>query len=83
MSLEERLEEGTFRRDLYYRLNVVSIELLPLRQRHDDILPLAEHFLDLLASRRSRAVTGFADDARHLGMPYSTLRHKMLRLGIS
>jgi DNA-binding NtrC family response regulator len=42
--LEKAIEEGTFREDLYYRLNVVSIEVPPLRERKDEILPLAEHF---------------------------------------
>ena len=44
-NLEEAISDGTFREDLYYRLNVVSIVLPPLRHRRDEILPLAEHFL--------------------------------------
>jgi DNA-binding NtrC family response regulator len=43
--LSKMLKEGTFRADLYYRLNVVSLEVPPLRQRKEDILPLAEYFL--------------------------------------
>jgi DNA-binding NtrC family response regulator len=44
--LEKSIAEGNFREDLYYRLNVVSIEVPPLRERKDEILPLAEHFLE-------------------------------------
>ncbi len=44
-NLEERVREGSFRNDLYYRLKVASISIPPLRQRPDDIRPLAEHFL--------------------------------------
>ncbi len=43
--LQEMIEEGEFRSDLYYRLNVVSLEVPPLRERKEDILPLARHFL--------------------------------------
>jgi two-component system, NtrC family, response regulator AtoC len=43
--LEEMLGDGSFREDLYYRLNVIQIDIPPLRSRPDDILPLAEHFL--------------------------------------
>ena len=43
--LESAISEGTFREDLYYRLNVVSIHVPPLRDRRDEIIPMAEHFL--------------------------------------
>ncbi|WP_100276584.1 sigma-54-dependent transcriptional regulator [Mariprofundus aestuarium] len=44
-NIEEAISEGVFRQDLYYRLNVVTVSLPPLRNRPDDIIPLAEHFL--------------------------------------
>ena len=49
--LQQRVAEGKFRHDLYFRLITFEIELPPLRQRRDDIGPLAEHFLDVLADR--------------------------------
>lgn len=52
--LEEEVGRGTFREDLFYRLNVVRIHLPPLRQRVDDITLLAEYFLQKIASRKHR-----------------------------
>ncbi len=51
LDLAEAARDGRFREDLFYRLNVVSIELPPLRQRGDDLAMLVEHFLDRLAGR--------------------------------
>ncbi len=44
-NLEQAIEEGRFREDLYYRLNIIDIQILPLRERRDEILPLADFFL--------------------------------------
>lgn len=52
VSLEEAVAAGRFRRDLYYRLNVASIRLLPLRERPGDIMPLARHFIDIYRQSR-------------------------------
>jgi transcriptional regulator with PAS, ATPase and Fis domain len=53
--LEEEVEAGKFRRDLFYRLNVVPIELPPLRERADDVPELCRHFLHQIAKREKKA----------------------------
>ena len=55
---------GRFREDLYYRLNVVGIEMPPLRLRGGDVLALAEHFLRRFAEENHKTVAGFTDRAR-------------------
>jgi two-component system response regulator HydG len=50
--LEEEISRGAFRSDLYYRLNVIQLHLPPLRERKEDVLRLAAHFLEKLATER-------------------------------
>src|SRR5690606_35381233 len=61
--LEEEIRRGTFRSDLYYRLNVITLHLPPLRDRGDDVPVLAEHFLERFAKERGRAVPTLSGEA--------------------
>lgn len=64
--LEHELDEGNFREDLYYRLNVVTLELPNLAARREDIPLLATHFLTQLGEANAKQVTGFAPEAMEL-----------------
>lgn len=55
--LKESVKNGTFREDLYYRLSVVPIELPPLRDRRDDILPLTQHFIRMYSDENGRNIS--------------------------
>jgi len=61
--LRTLIEQEKFREDLYYRLNVVTIDLPPLRSRREDILPLAEHFLKKYAKQNNSPVKSFSPEA--------------------
>lgn len=68
--LEEEIRRGTFRRDLFYRLNVIAIHLPPLRQREDDIPLLAEAFLTRSAEARREPVKHLSEEALELLQRY-------------
>jgi transcriptional regulator with GAF, ATPase, and Fis domain len=70
-NLEEAIKSGQFRQDLYYRLNVVSTVVPPLRERPDDIPLLAMYFAAKYAEKCKRAVKGISSEARSLLMKYS------------
>ncbi|HEY3065451.1 MAG TPA: sigma-54 dependent transcriptional regulator [Methylomirabilota bacterium] len=61
--LAQMVRDKRFREDLYYRLNVITITVPPLRDRHEDIRVLAEHFLRLYAAKNNRKLDGFTPEA--------------------
>ena len=63
MDLPQLIREGRFREDLYYRISTVHIELPPLRERADEIVPLAERFVRMFAEKYHRPIEGIAPDA--------------------
>jgi two-component system response regulator HydG len=69
-NLEEAVENGRFREDLFYRLNVVTLRIPPLRERTDDIPLLAQHFLEKYAGKNRKNVKGFSPLAMDLLLKY-------------
>ena len=68
--LPQRMQKGVFREDLFYRLNVINIDLPPLRARTEDILPLAQHFLAVASERSAKRMTGIAQPALKAMLAY-------------
>ena len=69
-NLAEEVQQGRFREDLYYRLNVIEIRLPPLRERREDIPLLAEHFVQHISSALGKDVTGISAAALNLLIAY-------------
>lgn len=69
--LKEGVQEGWFRADLFYRLNVIKIQLLPLRDHKEDIPPLVDHFVAKYARENKKAIPGISNEALEVLMNYS------------
>ncbi len=70
-NIKSALEEKLLREDLFYRLNVIPVHIPPLRERQDDILPLAEYFLKKLCRHNMKEEKKLSDDAKRKLMAYS------------
>jgi DNA-binding NtrC family response regulator len=69
--LEKEVEKGTFREDLFYRLNVINLHLPPLRQRKPDIVLLAAHFIAQQNKKFKTAISGLSAEAQRAATEYS------------
>ncbi len=64
LDIEKAVNTGKVRQDLYYRLNIIPLKLPPLRERREDILPLADYFLSRCAAKFQKRLVGFSPEAR-------------------
>lgn len=69
-NLEDKVKEGRFREDLFYRLNVVAMSIPPLRERKEDIPALIDHFLKRYAEENGKPIEGISSEARDLLLKY-------------
>ena len=70
-NIETMVEERAFREDLYFRINVLQVEIPPLRSRGGDVLVLARHFLDRIAGRVQKRIVGFSPEAAQKLIAYT------------
>jgi len=70
-NLEEKIKEGKFREDLFYRLNVINITIPPLRERKEDIIPLAKHFIDFYSKKYRKEIKEISEKALNSLLNYT------------
>lgn len=70
-NLEQKIKDGSFREDLYYRLNIVSLYLPPLRERKEDILPLIDHFVEKYSKENNKKKLSLSKEAVDLLIKYN------------
>lgn len=70
-NLEQKIKDGSFREDLYYRLNIVSLYIPPLRERKEDILPLIEHFIQKYSKENGRQKLSLSKEAVDILIKYN------------